>query len=152
MIICSLKDVCRYNTWLTQLETVRQYSKQLEEAAPGRYWLEGGICASLKEGLTEAAGLPVVLEAHRENVDVHVLLRGRERILWQNIEGLECCRDYDPASDSALYISDGGTPIVLRPGDMAVCFPEDGHRASLSVSAPESYRKIVFKLPLAKAR
>lgn len=69
-----------------------------------------------------------VLEAHRDYIDIHVLLEGRERIGWRP---LHLCTDqtkpYTEADDCALYADRPTAYADLLPGQLLIAFPEDAH-------------------------
>ena len=47
-------------------------------------------------------------------------------------------------------LGDDDSVLVVRPGDAAVFFPEDGHMPTLGLTAtPEAVRKSVVKVPVA---
>lgn len=69
-----------------------------------------------------------VLEVHRDYIDVHILLEGKERIGWKAIEDVTDLKQaYQKEGDCALY-SDTPTSFVdLLPGQFLIVFPEDPH-------------------------
>lgn len=69
-----------------------------------------------------------VLEAHRDYIDVQILLEGEETIGWKPIE--DCTNEtqaYDKAADCALYDEPASTYVTLKPGQFAIFWPEDAH-------------------------
>lgn len=90
-------------------------------------------------------------EAHREYLDIHVVLAGEERM--------------DIADTAALTLDEGASKpendfyafcdkapahqsVVLKNGDFLVAFPADAHRVKGQVKGPSEVRKIVFKIKL----
>lgn len=68
------------------------------------------------------------LEAHREYIDVHILLTGKETIGWKAIEDCkDVKKEYDKEGDYALYGDVPTTYVDLLPGQFAIVFPEDPH-------------------------
>lgn len=69
-----------------------------------------------------------VLEVHRDYIDVHILLEGKERIGWKALEDVTDLKQaYQKEGDCALY-SDTPTSFVdLLPGQFLIVFPEDPH-------------------------
>lgn len=69
-----------------------------------------------------------VLEAHREYLDIHVLLEGRETIAWKPLAD---CKDltspYDATNDYLLYGDKAENYIVLHPREFMIVYPEDPH-------------------------
>lgn len=87
-----------------------------------------------------------VLEVHRDYIDVHILLEGKERIGWKAIEDVTDLKQaYQKEGDCALY-SDTPTSFVdLLPGQFLIVFPEDPHAP---VIGEGKIRKLIGKVRL----
>lgn len=87
-----------------------------------------------------------VLEVHRDYIDVHILLEGKERIGWKAIEDVTDLKQaYQKEGDCALY-SDTPTSFVdLLPGQFLIVFPEDPHAP---VIGEGKIRKLIGKVKL----
>lgn len=90
-----------------------------------------------------------VVESHRKEVDVQILFSGEERIMIYDKEDVEVSKPYDESTDCQFYLP--GKHVVsdlnLRPGYMAVFFPEDLHRPQLATkNTPVELKKIVIKI------
>lgn len=85
-----------------------------------------------------------VLEVHRDYIDVHILLEGKERIGWKAIEDVTDLKQaYQKEGDCALY-SDTPTSFVdLLPGQFLIVFPEDPHAP---VIGEGKIRKLIGKV------
>lgn len=86
------------------------------------------------------------LEAHREYVDLHLLLEGDEVIGWKPTE--ECDRVTSPYDGERDIMFFGDRPLVwlpLAPGSFAVFYPGDAHAPMVSEG---TVRKIVFKIAI----
>lgn len=87
-----------------------------------------------------------VLEAHRQYLDIHVLLDGKERIGWKAIEACgEPSSPYNETDDYLLVDEPADAYVDLRPGDFAIVYPEDAHAPIIS-DVP--IRKLVVKIKL----
>ncbi len=88
-------------------------------------------------------------EAHRNYLDIHVLLSGEERMDIAETEIL-CPDEAASKPENDFYAFSDRDPehrsIVLRHGDFLVAFPSDAHRVKGQVSGPSSVRKVVFKI------
>lgn len=146
MILTNPENLPRYDALIPSLAEVARFIGGGEKPG-GRYELANGAYAMVKEGVTRAEVQPR-FEAHRRYVDVHYLLAGSERIVWRNTGGLRVQQEYNPEKDNIFYSGMGGCAVDLQPGDMLICFEEDGHKANNSVFEPQPYKKIVFKLPV----
>lgn len=95
-------------------------------------------------------------EAHREFIDVQMMLSGAEIMLWTPLEGLEATTPYNPATDVGFF--DPAPPeaplmLEMRPGLFVVFFPEDAHMPGLNISEQSQVvRKAVIKLRAALLR
>jgi YhcH/YjgK/YiaL family protein len=87
-----------------------------------------------------------VLEVHRDYIDVHILLEGKERIGWKALEDVTDLKQaYQKEGDCALY-SDTPTLFVdLLPGQFLIVFPEDPHAP---VIGEGKIRKLIGKVRL----
>lgn len=86
------------------------------------------------------------LELHREYIDVHILLEGKERIGWKDIDGLmSCVQTYDSETDCALYQDLPTTYVDLVPGQFVIVYPEDAHAPLIGNGR---IRKLVAKVKL----
>lgn len=87
-----------------------------------------------------------VLEVHRDYIDVHILLEGKERIGWKALEDVTDLKQaYQKEGDCALY-SDTPTSFVdLLPGQFLIVFPEDPHAP---VIGEGKIRKLIGKVKL----
>lgn len=82
-------------------------------------------------------------EAHRRYIDIHVLLKGVERVDIANPERL--C-EFEHKDDFYAYHGDAEQTVFLRPGNFLVAFPGDAHRIKLQANGPCSVSKVVFKI------
>jgi len=97
-----------------------------------------------------------ILEAHREYVDIQVVLSGKEGLEWYPTETLAAVTDYDALKDAAFYRrpDNCAVRIKLSPGMFVALFPQDAHMPSLTIGAgdPEFVKKIVIKLKVSCLR
>lgn len=130
---------------LPHLAQAMECLERVKDAPPGRYEFSGGFLM-IQEGITTPMGTGC-FEAHRKYLDVQLLLRGAETILWAPLEAVSPAGAYDPQADRSAHTG-AGTPIPITPGTFYVCFPQDAHQCCLYTAAPTPYRKAVIKLRL----
>ncbi len=130
---------------LPHLAQAMECLERVKDAPPGRYEFSGGFLM-IQEGTTNPIGTGC-FEAHRKYLDVQLLLRGAETILWAPLEAVSPAGAYDPQADRSAHTG-AGAPIPIAPGTFYVCFPQDAHQCCLHTAAPTSYRKAVIKLRL----
>ena len=94
-----------------------------------------------------------IWEAHRDYIDVHLVLGGSE---WVQQAFLADCTAGEYHADSDYQAIDSArarSSILLEPGYLAVFYPEDAHQTGLIVNQPgESLHKAVFKIRLGALR
>lgn len=82
-------------------------------------------------------------EAHKKYLDIHVMVKGCERVDIANPEGLTLDEN---KGDFYGYHGAAEQSVLLRPGDFLVVFPGDAHRLKIAVDKPEPVSKVVFKI------
>ena len=84
-------------------------------------------------------------EAHKNYLDIHLMLEGSERV---EIAPPETLTEFDrvEANDFYAYRGEGQYRLVLSPGDFLVVFPNDAHKIKMHVNGPETVTKAVFKV------
>lgn len=86
-------------------------------------------------------------EAHREYLDVHLILSGTERI-DVNFTGNLAAGRYVEQDDFLPLEGEKNASLVLRPGDFLICYPSDGHMTGVQAGKPELVKKVIFKVKI----
>lgn len=84
-------------------------------------------------------------EAHKQYLDLHLILRGEERIDLAFIENAEL-KEYVEKDD---FLPLDAAPIAsaaLHENDFLICYPQDGHMTGLAVNEPLAIKKAIFKI------
>ena len=84
-------------------------------------------------------------EAHRDYLDLHLMLRGTEQIDLNFIDNMEQ-KEFVPKDDFLPLEGDPNAHVVLTDGDFLICYPKDGHRTAVAVNGPETIKKAIFKI------
>lgn len=83
-------------------------------------------------------------EAHRQYLDIHVMLKGRERVEIAHPAGLE---EFTHEGDFWGYHGAPEQSLLLEPGSFLMVFPGDAHRLKIAEGGvPEAVAKAVFKV------
>lgn len=99
------------------------------------------VFANLMDTSLGAGGL---WEAHRNYIDLQLVLENTETIAWAPLDDVRDFSGYDPARDIMQSAdSQSGTPVCLKAGMFAVFFPEDAHKPGIGEGRG---RKAVFKI------
>ena len=92
---------------------------------------------------------PKIIESHKKEVDVQVVLLGGEKIKIYSPEKLEITTPYSEELDCQFYKATHNPDMELNliPGRMAVFFPQDAHACQYTHrNEPETIKKIVIKI------
>ncbi len=84
-------------------------------------------------------------EAHRQYLDVHLMLVGSEQIDLNSIENMDQ-KEYVEADDFLPMEGEKSTSVILKKGDFLICYPDDGHRTAVAADRPEKIKKAIFKV------
>lgn len=90
-----------------------------------------------------------ITESHKKEIDIQILLSGKEGFKIFSEESVEITQIYDEQTDCQFYnpINTPITEINLIPGYMAVFFPDDIHNPQYAVNGNiEKLKKIVIKI------
>ena len=72
-------------------------------------------------------------EIHREHIDIHIVLKGKEYIEWLPVEFLKKSAEYKSDLDVEFFADTiKGSSVRLEPGYFCLCLPEDAHKPSIS--------------------
>jgi YhcH/YjgK/YiaL family protein len=112
-----------------------------------RVELKGSEVYCTKSSLTTVPDQDTFFEAHRDYLDIHVVLEGAERV---GISSPAELTEYEahPESDYWLYHGPCRQQVVLTPGEFLVVFPDDAHRLKMQAEGPQNVTKVVFKVKL----
>lgn len=87
------------------------------------------------------------LEAHRDYLDIHILLEGKERIGWKSLNACATpSQSYDKEGDYMLFAEPASTYVDLQPGDFVIVYPEDAHAPLIGEG---KVRKLIVKARIA---
>lgn len=84
-------------------------------------------------------------EAHRQYLDIHVMLKGKEMIESNFIENMEQ-GVFEEENDYLPLKGEKNSAIILRKGDFLICYPQDGHKPGIMVEKSEKIKKAIFKV------
>ena len=139
----------RYYPLHPDMELAFAFLAEAPDLEPGRYELEDGLFATVSEGDTRQMDT-VVMEAHKNYLDLHSGSSGGERMSWAQIQELNPSTA-DPEHDNYFYTGNS-TSVSIRPGMFYVMFPSDGHKAACHHEFQKHYRKVVVKIPVVPQR
>ena len=148
MIFDHLTNISLYKNFSPDIYEGLTYLQQLSpDIAPGSYQITPRVKAIVSEYETKVKN-EVGFEAHRKNIDIQYLLKGKERIACMPIEKLTETEPYSEEKDAAFYAAEGvaAQTMTIGGGYFAIFFPQDGHMPQLCVNEPQMVKKVVIKV------
>lgn len=146
MIIDKLENLGKYVSLNPLFADVVDFLKDhdLNSMEVGKYPIKE---KDLFLNLTTAKGRgkeAAVLETHIEMIDIQIPLSCEETFGYTPLEDLPQL-SYNPEKDITLYGElKAQTYLTLKPGQMAIFFPQDGHAPCISDNA--EIKKAIFKV------
>ncbi len=123
-------------------------NNDLLAAENGRYEIDGNrVYVNISEFTTVDQIETRGWEAHRKYLDIHMILRGSERIDLAWLKDMNL-KEYNEKADYYPMDGEKNATVVLKEGDFLVCYPEDAHRPCLAPGAPEFVKKATFKIKI----
>ena len=86
-------------------------------------------------------------EAHKEYLDLHLMLLGEERIALNFLKNMDL-GDYDEQKDFQTAEGERTVSVDLKAGDFLVCYPNDVHMTALQIDDPIYTKKAIFKIKI----
>lgn len=86
-----------------------------------------------------------VWESHRDFYDVHVILKGKEKLQYNHLSHMHLC-EYDSHDDWQQMTGESLFDIILEEGMLLLLDPNDAHKTGLIVDEAQPLRKVVFKV------
>lgn len=105
----------------------------------GYLFFQEGITTHIDEG---------TFEAHKEHIDIQIVLDGSEYIVWAPINQLKVDVEYNAEKDVVRL---NGTPqaiMKINKGLAYICLPHDGHKALKYLNEATKYKKAVIKIKI----
>lgn len=146
MIIDSIDNIKYYEALLPGLNHGLETLKQLSSFEVGRYEFEGGFLM-IQEGDTKPMN-EGTFEAHRNYVDVQVMLQGSEELAWEEYKKLASVVPYNAGKDQERLDGERSHVMLISEGMFFAAFPQDGHKAISHTAEQHHYVKAVIKLRL----
>jgi YhcH/YjgK/YiaL family protein len=150
MIVATIDDLKRYRGMSPRLDCAFDWimDGSWKGLADGRHAIQGEEIYALVQRYETRELSAGKLEAHRKYIDIQMLAGGEELIHVTPAEGLEVIEAYKP--DIEFFSMPAGGPVHvvhLKPGVVAVLFPEDAHMPCLRCGeAAAAATKVVVKV------
>lgn len=114
----------------------------------GKYWINHDDYANVDVYKTKKHD-NCTFEAHKNYIDIQLLLEGQERLDYIDTCNLSVKVPYDAEKDLIFYNNPEKTPnsIILEKGNFAMLFPYEAHKPQMSLmSYGQDVKKVVIKI------
>jgi YhcH/YjgK/YiaL family protein len=140
------KQYFRLPAWQSAFDFLQSATPALEDK---RHIIQGEDVFALVSTYHTKAPDTAVLEAHRQYLDIQVLLAGVEFLDWYPLAGLSIKTPYVKDVEFFHHPASRELRVRLEPGFFAALFPGDAHRPQI-VAGSESQlvKKAVIKINL----
>ncbi len=146
MIFDTIERLGNYSIKGTKVMLDFLQNTDLDTLEPGKHALADGCYVNYSCYNTRQ---DIALEAHRQYIDVQVLLSGWEQVHFAPIEAGTPDTEYNPDKDVQFFRcpSQKMTSVLLEGGQFMALFPADLHGPNLAPDAHPN-RKLIFKIPV----
>src|SRR6185312_1479224 len=110
--------------------------KKLDTLKPGKYAIDGdNVYAMITDGVTKDMD-KAAWESHRNYIDLHYVIRGKEKIGVADATSATVTNPYDATKDIANYTTEGKFYDAV-PGEFFLFFPTNAHRPGIRAEGIE---------------
>ena len=121
----------------------------LDTMSVGKYVIDGdNVYATITQNPTKDMD-SAKWESHRNYIDLHMVIKGEEKIGVADITKLTVTMPYDASKDVANYSGEGKFYTAL-PYTFFLFFPSDAHRPNITTGGNKPDKKIVIKIRYAE--
>lgn len=148
MIFDHINNIQTYKSLSPDIYEGLKFLQQVSpDIAIGTYQINSRVKAIVSEYETKPVN-EYGFEAHKINIDIQYLLKGKERIHYLPIEKLKESKSYSGENDAAFYVAEGvkAQELEIGNGYLAIFFPQDGHMPQLYINEPLAVKKVVVKV------
>ena len=151
MIFGNIKNLHEYDYLPVDIKKCFEYaaSNNLLDFEKGSYKIDGN---NLFVNIVEYETIDVenrFWEAHKNYLDLHLMLDGKEQIDVNFIGNMEE-KEFVEKDDFLPLEGDKNGHVILEKGDFLVCYPNDAHRTAVKVNNPKKIKKAIFKIIISK--
>jgi YhcH/YjgK/YiaL family protein len=148
VILTSLTESAPYEALGERIAAGLRWLRSMDPAiADGRHPIDGDAVFALVATYETGPGTEKRFETHVRHVDLQYVADGHERILHTPAAALTVETPYDDAADITFYAEPPfASSLLMRPGDLAVFFPDDAHKPGCMAGGRHTVKKVVVKV------
>ncbi len=145
MIVGNIKNAERYYSVHPFFKEVFDSLKNIDEKNPEGFENDHFRFSIVKPEFSDDTS-DVVMEAHRDYIDIHYCIEGSEGMGYADIATLTPTTEYNQEDDYILLKGDFAK-LILNEGDFCIVFPEDAHAPGMRGNS-DTLTKAVVKVKL----
>jgi YhcH/YjgK/YiaL family protein len=148
VIVTTLADSVPYGVLGSGVAAGLRWLREMDPGiGDGRHAIDGDEVFALVSSYQTGPSTEKRFESHRVYVDLQYVAAGHERILHAPVAALPVETAYDPATDVVFYADPPfASSLLMRPGDLAVFYPGDGHKPGCMAGGRHEVKKVVVKV------
>lgn len=151
MIFGNIKNLHEYDYLPVDIKKCFEYaaSNNLLDFEKGSYKIDGN---NIFVNIVEYETIDVenrFWEAHKNYLDLHLMLDGKEQIDVNFIGNMEE-KEFVEKDDFLPLEGDKNGHVILEKDDFLICYPNDAHRTAVKVNNPKKIKKAIFKIIISK--
>lgn len=148
MILTTLADSAPLEVLGPRIATGLNWLRSLDPSIEdGRHAIDGDDVFVLVQTYETTPGAEKRFEAHVRHIDLQYVVDGDERILHTHASGLTVETPYDETNDITFYAEPPfSSSLLMRPGALAVFYPDDAHKPGCMAGGRHRVRKMVVKV------
>ena len=151
MIFGNIKNLHEYDYLPVDIKKCFEYaaSNNLLDFEKGSYKIDGN---NLFVNIVEYETIDVenrFWEAHKNYLDLHLMLDGKEQIDVNFIGNMEE-KEFVEKDDFLPLEGDKNGHVILEKDDFLICYPNDAHRTAVKVNNLKKIKKAIFKIIISK--
>ena len=150
MILTTLADSAPYEALGSRIAAGLSWLRSMDSTIEdGRHAIDGDDVFALVATYDTVPGTEKRFETHVRHIDLQYVADGHERILHAPAAALTVETSYDDAADIAFYAEPPfASSLLMRPGDLAIFFPDDAHKPGCMARGRHTVKKVVVKVRL----
>ena len=146
MIIDKVENISKYSG--IPQEAIDFVEAVTKEDFVGHYDFREGVFANIDEYETKTFD-NCKFEAHKNYIDIQLILDGIERLDYVPVDGLEVSEAYDKERDVMFFKnpSELSDSVILKAGKFALIYPHEAHKPQIAIDdKPIKVKKAVVKI------
>jgi len=150
MIFDKIENLKKYKGLYEHLDAAVSYieNTDLSKLTTGKTVIDGeNLYVNVVEGTLQPEENGVY-EFHKQYLDLHIDIVGKERIVFTDLETAELVEEYNPDGDYGLRKGESQAECLIDNSSFCICMTEELHMPMMKVSECESIKKAIFKIKI----